>query len=79
GTRALHSASRLTQFLAAADVLWPALNQTRGFLVQALESVTAVTPNALQHTGVQGAELGRMLRQERLKVVAALAEKAGTG
>ena len=79
GTRALHSASRLTQFLAAADALWPALNQTRGFLVQALESVTAVTPNALQHTGVQGAELGRMLRQERLKVVAALAEKAGTG
>lgn len=78
-TRALHSAAGLKAFLCAADALWPDLAQTHELVLRALDSVAAITPAALQRSGLEGAELGRMLRLKRLEAVRSLMGRAGCG
>ena len=72
GSRALHAASRLEDFLYASDALWPALQQMHDKVLRALETVAAITADLLQREGLKGAELGRALRLERLNAVRAL-------
>ncbi len=79
GTRALQSGSRLEDFLAAADVLWPELAGSRVTIMQALETAAAITPGLLQQQGLQGAELGRELKLQRVKAVGALVDGSENG
>jgi len=71
GTRALHSTDRLEGFLHSAKALWPELGEVELTVRRALQAVAAITAGSLQCKGVQGAELGRLLRMERLKAISA--------